>query len=61
MATDYRLLEYFKNARMFHQTKDEIWLSFIEILSIDDKGPAGRAALRMLGGRAKKRAKLDSG
>lgn len=61
MAIDYRLLEFFKNARMFHQTKDEIWLSFIEILAIDDKGPAGRAASKMLGIRAKKRAKVDSG
>ncbi|PJJ86538.1 hypothetical protein CLV77_1086 [Brevirhabdus pacifica] len=46
MNVDFRLQQYFSNARLFNRTGEEVWKEALHHMARLEKGPAGRAARR---------------
>lgn len=61
MAVDYRLRDYFSNARLFHKTGETLWLQMLATLAEQGTGPGPRAAQALIARHKQRRAANDSG
>jgi len=48
MSTDRRLQSYWTHVSLWHKTGDAVWVSLLDVMSMTQEGPAGRAAIRFV-------------